>query len=128
VIKRGKLTHQQQRLNALIDIDSGENPKRGGAVLALLIKEDPTDAPALVLLARYRISEKRNQEAEMLLQQASRVEGSAYDARVELAKLYVARTRYRDAISQLDKAIEIQPGDALESYRTAIIDLAEAAE
>jgi len=127
-IENEKLTHQQQRLNALIDIDSGENPKRGGEVLALLIKEDPTDAPSLILLARYRISEKRNQEAEMLLQQASRIEGSGYESRVELAKLYVTTVRYRDAISQLDKAIKIQPGDALESYRAAIIDLAEAAE
>jgi len=107
-IKEAKLQHQQKRLGALIDIDSGENPKRGGETLEALVKVDPLDAPSLILLARYRIIEKRNQEAEMLLQQAAHVEGSSYEARVELAKLYVATTRYRDAIAQLDKVLKIR--------------------
>jgi tetratricopeptide (TPR) repeat protein len=127
-IKEPKLQHQQKRLGALIDIDSGENPKRGAKTLESLVKVDPLDAPSLILLARYRITEKRNQEAEMLLQQATHVEGSVYEARVELAKLYVATTRYRDAIGQLDKALKIRPSQSLETYRAAVDDLAEAAE
>ena len=127
-IKNAKLKQQQRRLGALIDIDSGENPARGAEVLESLIGKDPLDAPSLILLGRYRVSEKRNQEAEMLFQQAARIESSTYDARVNLAKLYVSSARYRDAINQLDKALKIQPSIALETYRTALHDLAEAAE
>lgn len=127
-IKDTKLKVQQKRLTALIDIDSGENPQRGAKVLKSLIGQNPLDAPSLILLARYRITEKRYQESEMLLQQAARIEGSAYESQVELAKLYVAITRYRDAIVQLDKAIKARPSESLETYREAIQDLADAAE
>jgi len=112
----------------LIDIDSGENPKRGATVLEKLIQSDPLDGASLVLLARYRVTEKRNQEAEMLLQQSSRIEGSSHESYVELAKLYVATTRYSDAIEQLDKALKLRPSESLETYRAAIVALAEAAE
>lgn len=127
-IKNAKLKQQQLRLGALIDIDSGENPARGGKVLEDLIKNDPLDGEALILLAKYRVSEKRNQEAEMLLQQAARVENSGYDALVELAKLYVATKRYRDALDQLDDALNLRPSESLETYRAAVLNLAEAAE
>lgn len=127
-IKEAKLKQQKQRLIALIDIDSGENPQRGAKVLEGLIQSDPLDGASLVLLAKYRVSEKRNQEAEMLLQQSSRIEGSSHEAYVELAKLYVATTRYRDAVDQLDKALKLRPSESLETYRAAVEALAEAAE
>ena len=123
-----KLTQKKQRLGALIDIDSGEAPERGAKVLASLVKVDPLDGTSLILLAKYRAGEKRNQEAEMLLQQAERIEASAYEAEVELAKLYVGMTRYRDAVKQLDKALKITPSESLKSYRAAVNHLAEAAE
>jgi len=123
-----KLTQKKQRLGALIDIDSGEAPERGAKVLESLVKEDPLDGTSLILLAKYRAGEKRNQEAEMLLQQAERIEASAYEAEVELAKLYVGMTRYRDAVKQLDKALKITPSESLKNYRAAVNHLAEAAE
>lgn len=127
-IKEAKLQQKQQRLGALIDIDSGENPARGAKVLESLIRQDPLDAPSLILLARYRVSEKRNQEAEMLLQQAGRVEGHAYTSHIELAKLYVASVRYNDAVAELDKALKIRSTGPIEAYRKAVARLAEAAE
>ncbi|BDS08308.1 hypothetical protein NT6N_33480 [Oceaniferula spumae] len=127
-VKDVKLANKQKRLSALIDIDSAENPERGAATLAELIKNDPLDAASLILLARYRVTEKRNQEAEMLLQQAARIEGSEYEARVELAKLHVSGNRYEEALKQLDLALKIRPSEAVTSYRNAIEKLAEAAQ
>ena len=127
-INESHLKRKQQRLLALVDIDSGEKPKRGAKVLQSLIAQDPLDAPSLILLARYRITEKRYQEAEMLLQQSARIVGAAYESEVELAKLYVATTRYRDAVALLDKAIKARPNESLETYRDAVLNLADAAE
>ena len=126
--KDAKLNSKQKRLGALIDIDSGENPKRGAQVLQELIKSDPLDAPALILLAQYRTKEKRFQEAEMLLQQAARVEGSEYDSHLCLAKLYVSQTRYKDALEELDLVIDIRASDSIQTYRTAIANLVSASE
>ncbi|MCP5538406.1 MAG: tetratricopeptide repeat protein [Akkermansiaceae bacterium] len=127
-IKDAKLQQKQQRLTALIDIDSGEDPARGAKVLESLIKENPLDGESLLLLGRYRMTEKRYQEAEMLFQQAGRVEGHEYTSRIELAKAYVATSRYRDAVSQLDKALKIRPVEAIQTYRDAVYKLADAAE
>lgn len=126
-VKDSKLAHKQKRLRALIDIDSGESPKRGAGVLAELIGNDPLDAASLILLARYRITEKRYQEAEMLLQQAARIEGHEYQARLELAKLHVATHRYDDALKELKLVLKIRSTDSVQSYRDAIEMLAEAA-
>ncbi len=122
-ITNEKLKQQKRRLTALIDIDSGENPARGAAVLEELVKQDPLDASSLILLARYFTSEKRYQEAEMLFQQAGRVQGHAYEAHIELAKLYVLTTRYQDALKQLDKALKITSTEPILAYRKAIADL-----
>jgi len=123
-----ELKHKQYRLSALIDLDSGDNPSRGAKALEELIKRDPLDAQSLILLARYRAGEKRYQEAEMLLEQAKRIEGHEYVSHVELAKIDVASKRYRDAIAELDKALKIRPSDAIRDYRDAVARLASAAE
>jgi tetratricopeptide (TPR) repeat protein len=78
-------------------------------------------------LGRYRVTEKRNEEAEMLFQQAQRVEGHEYNASIELAKIHVATARYADALAQLDKALKIRHSDAIETYRDAVENLASAA-
>ena len=122
-----KLASKHKRLTALIDIDSGENPKRGADVLESLIKEDPLDSVSLILLARFRATEKRNQEAIMLLQQAARVEGSEYEARIEMGKIYVSTGRYNKATKELDLALKIRPTDNIQNYRDAVANLSEAA-
>ena len=63
----------------------------------------------------------------MLFQQAQRVEGHAYSASIELAKLHVATSRYGDALRQLDKALNIRHSEAIQEYRDAVSRLAEAA-
>ena len=64
----------------------------------------------------------------MLLQQAGRVEGHAYTTHIELAKLYVATARYRDAVTKLDMALKIRTTDSITTYRDAVARLAEASE
>ncbi|MBT8037436.1 MAG: tetratricopeptide repeat protein [Verrucomicrobiae bacterium] len=127
-VKDEKLKQKHQRLVALIDIDSGENPSRGAAVLQALIKNDPLDASSLILLARHHARQTQHQQSEMLLQQAARVEGFEYEASIELAKLYVTMARYRAAVKQLDRALDIRSSTAIETYREAVIYLAEASE
>ena len=64
----------------------------------------------------------------MLLEQAARVEGHEYSAHLELAKVRVAIKGYSEALSDLDKALGIRPGDELRRYREAIYHLSMANE
>ena len=123
-----KLKRKQRRLNALVNIESGTDPKSGVAVLQELIQQNPLDADALLLLGKYRTTEKRYEEAEMFFQQAQRVEGHEYNAGVELAKLYVATNRYDEALKQLDEVLKIRNTEIIQEYRSAVADLAESAK
>lgn len=125
---KGKLEQKKRRLNALIAIESGGNPEEGAKVLEALIKQDPLDAESLILLGRYRVGKKRYEEAEMLFQQAQRVEGHEYNTSIELAKLYVATGRYHDALKQLDQALKIRSSESIQDYRAAVIGLIEASK
>ena len=123
-----KLSHKKQRLAAMIDIDSKTNPERGKAILETLLRQNPLDAESLLVLARYHISQKQIQEAEMLLQQATKVKSYTARAQIELAKLYVSQARYKEAIKQLDQSLKDTPNQAVKEYRDAVAHLAEAAE
>ncbi len=123
-----KLREKQQYLQAFVDMESGNDPQRAAEVLEAIIKKNPLSAEPLILLARHRAAKQRYQEAIMLLEQASRLEGHQYSAHLELAKVRVAIKNYNDALADLDKALEIRPGDEIRSYRQAIYHLSMANE
>ena len=122
------LSHKKQRLAAMIDIDSKTNPERGKTILETLLRENPLDAESMLVLARYHTSQKQLQEAEMLLQQATKVKSYRARAQIELAKLYVSQARYKEAIKQLDQSLKDTPNQSVKEYRDAVAHLAEAAE
>ena len=123
-----KLDQKIKYLTAYVDIESGDQMERGAKILEGVVKQAPLNAEALILLARYRAKKQRYQEATMMLEQASRVEGHAYNAEIELAKVCVATRRYAVALSHLDKALKIRSSDELIRYREAISNLSKASE
>ena len=120
------LTQKINYLTAFVDIESGDQEERGANVLEGIIKQNPLNAQALILLARYRAKMQRYQESTMMLEQASRVKGHEYNAHLELAKVCVSTRRYATAIRHLDKAMKIRSSDELLSYREAINNLLKA--
>jgi len=123
-----KLEEKQKHLRALIDIESGDQPERGAIALEEIIKQNPLSASSLILLASHRAKEQRYQEAVMLLEQATRVEGHEYKSLVELAKVQVATRAYTKALANLERALKIEPNDDLRNYRDAIHHLSVASE
>lgn len=126
--RNDRLQQKQEYLLALVDYESGHDPKRAAGVLENIIKKDPLAAEPLILLARHRAAKQRYQEAIMLLEQAARVEGHEYSACLELAKVRVAIKSYTEALADLDKALGIRPSDELRRYREAIDHLSMANE
>lgn len=120
------LKEKQKYLMALIDIESGDDAQGGAIALEEIIRQNPLSATSLILLASHRAKEQRYQEAIMLLEQATRVEGHEYKSLVELAKVQVATRSYPKALANLDKALKIEPNDDLRDYRDAIYHLSIA--
>lgn len=122
------LREKQKYLLAVIDIESGRDADRGAIALEEIIRKNPLSANSLILLASHRAKEQRYQEAVMLLQQATRVEGHEYKARVELAKVQVATRAYAKALSNLEMALKIESDEDLRNYRDAVYHLSVANE
>ncbi len=107
-------------------IESGENPESGAELLGTLVDQDPTDGQALLILARHRTAIGQQDSAELLLERATADPVAAYEAHVELARLYVSQGRYVDALASVDAALRLNPTDELRRYHEALQQTAEA--
>lgn len=115
------------REQARIDLGSGEAVEEGVAALRELIKADPTDGQALLILGRHLVKTEAVAEAEMLFERATRVDGVAYEAWYELASLLTAQRRFAPAIEAADQALALRHSEELETFREALRALDEAA-
>jgi tetratricopeptide (TPR) repeat protein len=114
------------RAGARIDIESGDDPAAGAAKLEELLKADPLDGEALLVLGRHRAAETRRQEAELLLQRATEVDKVAHEAWIEIARVRVDGKRYEAALEAVDEALELRQSEGLAEYRKALAGLVEA--
>jgi len=130
--KSGPLTEESPsplRLAAArLKIESKEDPEEGSIILADLIRLDPTDGAALLALGKFQAATGKSDEAELLLERATTEATTATEAWIELARLHVDARRYPEALKAIDEALALESSDDLQAYRTALEQLAEAAE
>lgn len=116
-----------ERLGARILIEADEDAAAGAAKLGTLLAEDPLDGESLLVLGKLRAREDRREEAELLLQRATRSDDFAHEAWIEIARVRVDQRRYPEALEAIDEALVLRQSTELASYREALAGLAEAA-
>lgn len=126
--KQEKQTRPLRLANARYLIESGENPVSGADELAKLIKEDPSDGPALLALAKQQSDSGQADSAELLFERATADDSTAYEAHIELARLHVTQSRYALALKSIDSALARNPTEDLRAYRRALQQTLEASE
>lgn len=109
-------------------ISSDENPASGLKLLQRLTQEDPTDGEALLTLGKHLAATNQPESAELLLERASADPKTAFESHVELTRLHVAQTRYKEALKSLDSALAIQSTESLRTYRIALQNTLSASE
>ncbi|MEM6279081.1 MAG: tetratricopeptide repeat protein [Verrucomicrobiota bacterium] len=115
---------QLLRLRALIEFETGE-PDKAIDTIRSLVKEDPLDGKALLVLARFLISQEKEVEAEMVLEQATLLQEHAADAYFRLGELFVEQGEYDKAVEKLVQAQSIDPRPSIETYLEAVRELAK---
>lgn len=113
-------------LGARIAIESGADPAGGAKRLEELLRDDPLDGGALLVLGRQRAADGRREEAEILLERAAKVDEFAHEAWVEVARVRVDQRRYPQALEAVDKALAVREHPPLRAYREALAGLVEA--
>ncbi|MFT5854665.1 MAG: tetratricopeptide (TPR) repeat protein, partial [Verrucomicrobiales bacterium] len=90
---------------------------------------NPLDGQALLLFADHLLDQNQTEHAIMRLEQAAAAEGFEAPARRRLGEVLAGRGDYARAVSELRKALEIEPADqTLRDYLDSISRLAGLGE
>lgn len=114
------------RARALLELETGD-AAAGAQRVEEWLRREPLDGECLLLLARFREEAGQKVEAEMLLEQAARIPATAAAAHLAHGRLLVAAADYGKALEHLEKSQELNPGESLANYITAIRELVGAA-
>lgn len=114
-----------ERALALLSVETGDAVAAGDRIESWLERE-PTDGPALLLLARIQRDEGKAEEAIVLLEQAAAFsEGRTRAAALLLhGQLLVDQGRYGEAVEKLRESNQILPSANLARYISSIEELA----
>ncbi|MEO0416045.1 MAG: tetratricopeptide repeat protein [Verrucomicrobiota bacterium] len=113
------------RARALIELEIGDS-EAGAKLVEALLEKNPLDGESLILLAKFREKQKRNEEAEMLLEQAAQFPEFAAEALKENGRLLVERGEFAEASQLLRRSLSLKPSESLAEYLNAVESLAKA--
>lgn len=120
--EKGQLRRLQGRL-AL----ARNQPDEGRRLLEEALEINPLDGESLLLLAGL-VGKSDLEHAEVLLEQAARLSGTAEQALRQRGELLVGAGRYENALVPLREAQDLRPRDDLRRYIEQVERLAELGE
>ena len=114
----GSLLNKCDRLKAtvLLELDKeGAKP-----LLELVVKRDPLDGAALVLLAKIAFAEGEFEVAEFYYVRAAKIESSKYTALFGHGTMLVSQKKYGDAVEKFELAQMLHPTVEQKKYIEAL--------
>ncbi len=105
--------------------EGGGNPETA-AILEEVVKLDPLDGEALLLLGQYYSGQKQPDKAMFYYERAASIEAFEAKAKIRHAQVLVGLRRYADAIPLLRSAQEIKPNDEVARYLEQVGSVAQS--
>ena len=109
-------TRKILKLDARLALAANAGGADAAATLEEVLKLDPLDGEALMLLAGHYASNGQPDKAMLYYERAAGIEQHAANARVRHAQIYVSQSRYPEAIQLLRQAQEIKPREDVARY------------
>jgi tetratricopeptide (TPR) repeat protein len=103
------------KLEAKIASAQGKSAE-SAAVLEQILKDDPLDGDALLLLGQHYAKSNQPEKAIFLFERAEGMEPFEADARVRHAQVLVTSGKYEEAVPLLKRAQEIKARDSIARY------------
>lgn len=107
------------KLDARIALSRGASDE-ASKVLEDVLKSDPLDGDALLLLAQHHAAKNENEQAFVLLERAAGIEKFEFDAVFRHARLLVKAGRYADALPLLKRALELRPREDVARFKEQV--------
>ena len=107
------------RLRARLALAEGSDDKQA-EILAEVVKLDPLDGEALILLGQHHTRMQEWAEAINYFERAANIEGFEADAKVRHAQALVLSDRPAQALPLLRQAQQIKPRESVQQYLEAV--------
>lgn len=104
------------KLEARLSMADGEGTAETAAVLEEIVKLDPLDGEALMLLGQHYSKQHEPDRAIFYYERAESIEAFELNAKIRHAQVLVGMGRYADAVPLLRSAQEIKPRDDVARY------------
>jgi tetratricopeptide (TPR) repeat protein len=114
------------KLEARLSMAEGIGGPEMAGFLEEIVKLDPLDGEALMLLGQYHARMNEPDRAMLYFERAAGIESFEVNARVRHAQVLVGLGRYADAIPLLRRAQEIRPRDDIARYLEQVERIARA--
>lgn len=114
------------KLEARLSMAEGGGSAETAAVLEKILKLDPLDGEALMLLAQHHSRNNEKEKAIFFYERAEGIEVHEAEARVRHAQILVGLGRHGDAVPLLRRAQEMKPREAVARYLEQVERLARS--
>lgn len=114
------------KLEARLSMAEGGSDAATAAVLEEIVRLDPLDGEALMLLGQHYAKRSEPDRAIFYYERAESIEAFEVNARVRHAQLLVGIGRYADALPLLRRAQEIKPREDIARYVEQVERIAKA--
>lgn len=104
------------KLEARLAIADGDGGADTAAILEELVRVDPLDGEALLLLGQHHVKNGEPDRAIFYFERAESLEAFEVNARVRHAQALVGLGRYADAVPLLKRAQELKPREDVARY------------
>jgi len=122
-----QLNQRFDRADILIEMNIG-NQVIAVKRLEELLKNDPLDGEAILILADYYLQQKSSEKSIMLLEQAAHIQEFTAKSERILGEIYASRGDYEKALTSLQKSQNLEPHKALQEYIESIQKLKDVFE
>jgi tetratricopeptide (TPR) repeat protein len=113
------------KLRARLAVAQGAGAEEA-AILEEIVRLDPLDGEALLLLGQYHHRNGDAEQAIFLFERAAQLEGHEADARVRHAQVLVSTGRYAEALPLLRRAQAIAPRENVRQYLESVERVAQS--
>ncbi len=118
--------HRLLKLEARVSMSKGGGTPETAAILEEIVKLDPLDGDALMMLGGHYSRQNEPDRAIFYYERAASLEAFEVNAKVRHAQLLVGLGRYSDALPLLRRAQEVKPRDDIARYLEQVERIAKA--
>lgn len=104
------------KLEARFRMAEGQGSAETAAVLEEIVRLDPLDGEALMLLGQHYGRQGEQDRAVLYYERAAGLEAFEAQAKVRMAQIYVQQSRYAEALPLLRRAQEVKPREDVARY------------